>query len=107
MIPSEKKLDDLIQEKINNSLNMALIGRGKVSVNDLNDLTQAGIYWIGADVPKNSCNDADWSQLIVINNSFLQQIIINPVDSFISIRQKSGSPAAWSSWRRFDGKPES
>lgn len=107
MVPSKKELDDLIQEKINNSLNVALIGRGKVPVNDLNDLTQTGIYWIGADVPKNSCNDADWSQLIVINNSFLQQIIIKPFSSFISIREKTGSPAMWFSWRRFDGKSES
>lgn len=106
MIPFlKKKLEDLIQEKINNALEGALVNRGELTVNDLNDLTREGIYCLGAasKLPENAPDEADWSQLIVINNSFTQQIIIDPSSKYIYARQKSGSPPIWGAWRKFTG----
>ena len=104
MIPFLKKeLENLIKEKINNALEGALVNRGKLAINDLDDLAQEGIYWIGSELPENAPDEADWSQLIVITNSFTQQIIIKPYSKYIYAREKTGNPPVWCAWRKFTG----
>lgn len=76
------------------------------SSNDLNDLKTQGYYRTPDpnDMPTNMPdNDYAYSGIYVVNfNSVIHQYIIRPYTSCFYIREYSGSPAAWSSWMKYN-----
>lgn len=103
MQPTLKKNEEEIEQK----LEQALIARGQIPVDDLNLLEKTGIYWIGGTLPANSCQDAEWSQIIVIKNgNMIQQIILRPGLGLIGMRNKIGNPLVWSNWYKITGQVE-
>ena len=87
-------------------LEKSLISKGEVLVDDLNLLEEPGIYCIGNTPPANSCKNCTWSQLIVISNTFSQQIILKPSGQYIAIREKVGNPPKWGRWCKITGNFE-
>jgi hypothetical protein len=91
-----------IKSSVNDIYDNALVNKGIIPNNtDLNDLTEEGVYYTAGNTFVNGPTiNYNWSQIIVINQGgLIQQIFIKPVDGAIQIREHSGSPAIWSSWK--------
>lgn len=77
------------------------------SSDDLNSLNSegTGIFTIGNDLPQNAPAGYTWSMLIQIKRSdiFLHQYIIKPEAGAILVREYSGSPQVWSTWKYITG----
>ena len=69
---------------------------------DLNNITDSGIYATGDRTLTNvPTNDYTWGYLIVINQTNgVHQYFVKPVVGLIYIREKSGNPARWYSWKK-------
>ena len=71
------------------------------SSDDANSLASDGIYYISDSVPLNVPSELVWCFLIQVSNGAIKhQYIFRPVSGDIAIREKSGSPTAWQTWRK-------
>lgn len=70
------------------------------SSDDANSLASDGIYYISDSVPLNVPPGMVWCFLYQVSNGAIKhQYIFRPVSGGIAIREKSGSPTAWQTWR--------
>lgn len=77
------------------------------SSDDLNSLNSegTGIYAIGNDLPQNAPAGYTWSILLQIkrNDIFIHQYIIKAETGSVLVREYSGSPQSWGSWKVISG----
>lgn len=91
----------------------SLVYKGTLTSSDnLNDITDTGIYYITSSVPSNAPDGATtYSTVLVIHpeGSFIQQVYIRPTLTqgltHLSMRQYSGSTPTWSIWRAVNDMP--
>lgn len=71
------------------------------SNDDANSLASDGIYYMGGDLPLNVPSGMVYCFLYQVSNGAIKhQYIFRPVSGGIAIREKSGSPTAWQTWRK-------
>ena len=83
------------------------------SSDDLDDITDTGLYYIGASVPSNAPDMAHaYTILLVINpvgTALKQQIYIRPSlaqgYTQFAMREQSGNPLAWLGWKYINDMP--
>lgn len=95
-----------------NLLNSLVYKGTLTSSDDLDNVTDTGIYYITSSVPSNAPDGATtYSTVLVIHpvGSFYQQIYVRPRLTQgltqISVRQYSGSPPTWSIWQAVNDMP--
>lgn len=74
------------------------------SADDLNDITEAGIYYIHHTVPSNCPSTATYSKLLVMGEDNVPTQIIVRADAtsaYIWTRIYGGNPASWRAWKTF------
>ena len=77
-----------------------LIIRGTIPSTNLNDIQKTGIYYISDQTLSNAPDfNYSYSILIVIQTSVTHQYLIKPVSSAFYMREYSGYPAEWGSWK--------
>lgn len=75
------------------------------SANDLNNLAD-GIYYVTTSAPQHApAVNCVWCVVyqITITASMIHQYIIKPDASLIWVREFSGNPSSWLSWKKFTG----
>lgn len=93
-----------------NGLNLlnGLVYKGTLtSANDLDSITDTGLYYIGSSVPSNAPDMAHaYTILLVVNpvgNALKQQIYIRPSlaqgYTQMAMREQSGNPLTWLGWK--------
>lgn len=71
------------------------------SSDDADSLPSDGIYYISDSLPLNVPSGMVWCFLYQVSNGAIKhQYIFRPVSGSIAIREKSGSPTAWQTWRK-------
>ena len=82
------------------NVNKTLTYKGLLTSSDnVNNITDTGIYYIGGSTPTGVASTYTYSYLTVINNgSYITQELRKPVDGVLATREKSGSPLTWSDW---------
>jgi len=75
--------------------------RSLQNTDDLNNIAD-GVYYITNVLPSNSPgSDVQYSLLMQVSSSIIKhQYIIKPVSGGIWVREYSGNPAAWQSWKK-------
>ena len=95
---------DAIDEAIWSSL---VFHRVLTSSDDMNNLLSegTGIFYVGNNAPANFPAGYTWSCVIQIKltNTFAQQYIIKPVANAVIVREYSGSPAVFGTWKQLGG----
>lgn len=79
----------------------ALMYKGTLSsANNMNSVTEPGIYYVGSSYPSNWCG-ISWAYVVVIAGSgVIHQLCVGLGPSNYYERHYSGSPATWQSWQR-------
>lgn len=86
------------------NVNKTLTYKGVLTSSDnVNDITDTGIYYIGSSTPTGIASTYAYSYLTVINNgSYITQELRKPIDGILAIREKSGSPLTWRDWSWYE-----
>ena len=94
-------------DKIDSAIwNALTLHRLLTASDNLDTLTSegTGFFVIGGDAPLNCPDGYLWSFLFqVVRNQFCNQCIIKPVSGSMIIREYSGSPSVWSTWKMVGG----
>ena len=108
-----------IYERVNNVNNEMIISSNKitrngdeyfvskgVTISDLNNLTDSGFYYIGNTAVNNTPSGfGTWYGIFVIkafqNGGYTFQLAYKPSTGKFAMREYSGSPANWTTWRIF------
>ena len=85
------------------TLNNRVLFKTLTSANDLNDISESGWFSWGSSAPANSPQSVQYACMKSIIETGVQKHIVFFGSDTIYMRQKSGSPAAWSSWYKFQG----
>lgn len=90
-----------IKSSVNNIYDNGIVNKGTLEDNtDLNNLTEEGIYYTTNATLLNAPSiNYSWGEIIVINQTVIQQIFIKPTGGVIQIREYSGYPGTWSTWK--------
>ncbi len=81
------------------SYNGLFYKRELTSSDNVNDITDTGIYYIAGSTPTGVASAYKYSYLTVVNNGYyIIQELRKPIDGVLAMREKSGDPAVWSSW---------
>lgn len=87
-----------------NTLNSPLFYRGTINgdMNSYNTRSYNGYYYIATTTPPNAPASSGWSIVLVLfaYNDFGIQAIIKPTYNTFLLRERSGSPAQWSAWKK-------
>lgn len=96
-------LNSNIGEK-QNTLDSPLFYRGTIKgdMNSYNTRSYNGYYYIATTTPPNAPASSGWSIVLVLfaYNDFGIQAIIKPSNNTFLLRERSGSPAKWSAWKK-------
>ena len=86
-----------------NTLDSPLFYRGTIKgdMNSYNTRSHNGYYYIAITTPPNAPASSGWSIVLVLfaYNDFGIQAIIKPSNNTFLLRERSGSPAKWSTWK--------
>lgn len=87
-----------------NTLDSPLFYRGTIKgdMNSYNTRSYNGYYYIATTTPPNAPASSGWSIVLVLfaYNDFGIQAIIKPTYNTFLLRERSGSPAQWSAWKK-------
>lgn len=87
-----------------NTLDSPLFYRGTIKgdMNSYNTRSYNGYYYIATTAPPNAPASSGWSIVLVLfaYNDFGIQAIIKPTYNTFLLRERSGSPAQWSAWKK-------
>lgn len=87
-----------------NTLDSPLFYRGTIKgdMNSYNTRSYNGYYYIATTTPPNAPASSGWSIVLVLfaYNDFGIQAIIKPTYNTFLLRERSGSPAKWSAWKK-------
>ena len=87
-----------------NTLDSPLFYRGTIKgdMNSYNTRSYNGYYYIATTTPPNAPASSGWSIVLVLfaYNDFGIQAIIKPSNNTFLLRERSGSPAKWSAWKK-------
>ncbi len=87
-----------------NTLDSPLFYRGTIKgdMNSYNTRSYNGYYYIATTTPPNAPASSGWSIVLVLfaYNDFGIQVIIKPAYNTFLLRERSGSPAQWSAWKK-------
>lgn len=98
------KIYDFLDEFVdtyNLEYSKTLQRKGIVPVSDLNDLKEPGIYYVGATAVDNS-PVTTWYGIFVITypgTDLIHQYIFRPASGNFAMREYSGNPQSWKSWK--------
>lgn len=99
------------QESLKAILDKALFFKGVIPETNLNDFEETGIYYTNnlelSNIPVEASKML-FGVVIVIKcgktNGITHQVIIHPWNEVFCIRQKSGSPSTWKTWKKIELK---
>lgn len=81
------------------SYNGLFYKRELTSSDNVNNITDTGIYYIAGSTPTGVASAYVYSYLTVINNGYyIIQELRKPINGVLAMREKSGDPAVWSDW---------
>ena len=81
------------------SYNGLFYKRALTSSDNVNSITDTGIYYIAGSTPTGIASAYTYSYLTVINNGYyIIQELRKPINGVLAMREKSGDPAVWSDW---------
>ena len=72
---------------------------------NINNITETGLYVIGANPPSGISSTYTWSYVMVFSQGgqggyFVHQFLFKPTSGVFLMREWSGSPGRWSAWKK-------